>query len=134
MAGDNFISTLGAAAHGQVGKDTVRPDAVHQLLHILIVAHFKRMPNERMKLGKRHLCDQIAAFPLPVSLEENILSIEGIFIAFKNLFFAAIAGYLLRKFNIGLCTVAFRVVQNRRLCVGLALLYLYVSGISVVKT
>ena len=26
------------------------------------------LPNERMQLGKRHLCDQIAAFPLPVSL------------------------------------------------------------------
>lgn len=26
------------------------------------------MPDERMQLGKRHLCDQIAAFPLPVSL------------------------------------------------------------------
>ena len=65
---DDLIPTLGAAAHGQVGKDTVLPDAVHQLLHILIVAHLKRMPDERMQLGKRNLCDQIAAFPLPVSL------------------------------------------------------------------
>ena len=68
MAGDNFIPTLGAAAHGQVGKDTVLPDAVHQLLHILIVAHLKRMPDERVQLRKRHHCDQIAAFPLPVGL------------------------------------------------------------------
>ena len=65
---DDLIPTLGAAAHGQVGEHTVLPDAVHQLLHILIVTHLKRMPNERMQLGKRHLCDQIAAFPLPVSL------------------------------------------------------------------
>ena len=65
---DDFIPTLGAAAHGQVGEHTVLPDAVHQLLHVLIVTHFKRMPDERMQLGKRHLCDQIAAFPLPVSL------------------------------------------------------------------
>lgn len=68
MPTDDLIPTLGAAAHGQVGKDTVLPDAVHQLLHILIVAHLKRMPDERMQLGKRNLCDQIAAFPLPVSL------------------------------------------------------------------
>ena len=66
MPTDDLIPTLGAAAHGQVGKHTVLPDAVHQLLHILIVAHLKRMPNERMQLGKRHLCDQIPAFPLPV--------------------------------------------------------------------
>ena len=65
---DDLIPTLGAAAHGQVGEHTVLPDAVHQLLHILIVTHFKWMPDERMQLGKRHLCDQIAAFPLPVSL------------------------------------------------------------------
>ena len=65
---DDLIAALGAASHGQVGKDTVLPDAVHQLLHILIVTHLKRMPDERMQLGKRHLCDQIAAFPLPVSL------------------------------------------------------------------
>ena len=65
---DDLIPTLGAAAHGQVGKHTVFSDAVHQLLHILIVAHLKRMPNERMQLGKRHLCDQISAFLLPVSL------------------------------------------------------------------
>ena len=68
MAGDYLISALGAAAHGQVGKDTVLPDAVHQLLHILIVAYLKRMPDERVQLGKRHLCDQIAAFSLPVGL------------------------------------------------------------------
>ena len=65
---DDLIPTLGAAAHGQVGEHTVLPDAVHQLLHILIVTHFKRMPDERMQLGKGYLCDQIAAFPLPVSL------------------------------------------------------------------
>ena len=65
---DDLIPTLGAAAHGQVGKDTVLPDAVHQLLHILIVAHLKRMSDERVQFRKRHLCDQIAAFPLPVSL------------------------------------------------------------------
>ena len=65
---DDLIPALGAASHGQVGEHTVLPDAVHQLLHILIVAHLKRMPDERMQLGKRHLCDQIAAFPLPVSL------------------------------------------------------------------
>lgn len=65
---DDFIPTLDAAAHGQVGEHTVLPDAVHQLLHILIVANLKRMPDERMQLGKRHLCDQIPAFPLPVSL------------------------------------------------------------------
>ena len=63
---DDLIPTLSAAAHGQVGEYTVLPDAVHQLLHILIVTHFKRMPDERMQLGKRHLCDQIPAFPLPV--------------------------------------------------------------------
>ena len=65
---DDLIPALGAASHGQVSKDTVLPDAVHQLLHILIVAHLKRMPDERVQLGKRHLCDQIAAFPPPVSL------------------------------------------------------------------
>ena len=66
MAADDLIPTLSAAAHGQVGEHTVLPDAVHQLLHILIVTHFKRMPDERMQLGKRHLCDQIPAFPLSV--------------------------------------------------------------------
>lgn len=49
---DDLIPTLGAAAHGQVGKHTVLPNAVHQLLHILIVAYLKRMPDERMALGK----------------------------------------------------------------------------------
>ncbi len=39
---DDLIAALGAASHGQVGKDTVLPDAVHQLLHILIVTHLKR--------------------------------------------------------------------------------------------
>lgn len=65
---DDLIPALGAAAHGQVGQHAVLPDAVHQLPHILIVAHLKRMPDERVQLRKRHLCDQIAAFPLPVSL------------------------------------------------------------------
>ena len=65
---DDLIPALCAASHGQVGEHTVLPNAVHQLLHILIVAHLKWMPDERMQLGKRHLCDQIAAFPLPVSL------------------------------------------------------------------
>ena len=65
---DDLIPALGAASHGQVGEHAVLPDAVHQLLHVLIVTHLKRMPNERMQLGKRHLCDQIPAFPLPVSL------------------------------------------------------------------
>ena len=67
VTADNLVPALGAASHGQVGEHTVLPDAVHQLLHILIVTHFKRMPDERMQLGKRHLCDQIATFPLPVS-------------------------------------------------------------------
>ena len=66
MPTDDLIPTLCAASHGQVGEHTVLPDAVHQFLHILIVAHLKRMSNERMQLGKRHLCDQIAAFTLPV--------------------------------------------------------------------
>lgn len=126
---DDLIPALCAAAHGQVGKDTVLPDAVHQLLHILIVTHLKRMPDERM--AARESGTSVTKSPLSRCLsasEENISSIEGIFIAFRNLFFAAIAGYLLRKFNIGLCTVAFRVVQNRRLCIGLALLHLHVSG------
>ena len=63
---DDLISALCAASHGQVGEHTVFPDAVHQLLHILIVSHLKRMPDERMQFGKRHLCDQIAAFTLPI--------------------------------------------------------------------
>lgn len=47
MAADDLIPTLGAAAHGQVGQHTVLPDAVHQLLHILIVAHTLTVaPNE----------------------------------------------------------------------------------------
>ncbi len=66
MTADDLISTLGAATHGQVGEHTVLPDAVHQLLHILIVTHLKRMPDERVQLGKRHLSDQIPVFPLPV--------------------------------------------------------------------
>ena len=67
VPGDNFIAALGAGAHGQVGKYTVFLDAVHQLLHVLIVAHLKRMPNERMQLGKRHFRNKVASFSLAVS-------------------------------------------------------------------
>ena len=68
MPGDDFIATLGAGAHGQVCKYAVFLDAVHQLLHILIVTHLKRMIDERMQLGKRYFRNKVAAFPLAVSL------------------------------------------------------------------
>ena len=68
MPGDDFIATLGAGAHGQVGKYAVFLDAVHQLLHIFIVTHLERVIDKRMQLGKRHFRNKVAAFPLAVSL------------------------------------------------------------------
>ena len=54
VPGNDFIATLGAGAHRQVGKYAVFLDAVHQLLHIFIVTHLERVIDERMQLGKRH--------------------------------------------------------------------------------
>ena len=68
VPGDDFIATLGAGAHRQVGKYAVFFDAVHQLLHIFIVTNLKGVIDERMQLGKRYFRNKVAAFSLAVSL------------------------------------------------------------------
>ena len=68
VPGDDFIATLGAGAHRQIGKYAVFLDAVHQLLHIFIVTHLERVIDERMQFRKRHFRNKVAAFSLAVSL------------------------------------------------------------------
>ena len=68
VPGDDFIATLGAGAHGQVGKYTVFLDAVHQLLHIFIVAHLEGMIDKRMQLGKRYFRNKVTTHLLALCL------------------------------------------------------------------
>ena len=68
VPGDDFIATLGAGTHGQVGKYTVFLDAVHQLLHIFIVTHLEGMIDERMQFRKWYFRNKVTAFSLAVSL------------------------------------------------------------------